>query len=176
MNEGGAKSLSQLYFSHKWFKDLVDRENNLLLQAIQSNRQTKTDSLIKEFFKVRNERRAHISASDFDFGQLEKSFETLEGSARFIEAFVLSHPIKDRYLASIDNQFSKTGNLTSKELEYIYDTKVSGSYFYATGYNILRLLKKLKVDYEALLFKQPSLTLEDILRQQYYKRFKQKNS
>jgi hypothetical protein len=35
----------------------------------------------------------------------------------------------------------------------------------ATGYNLTRLLQKLKIDFMARLFKEPALTLEDLLRE-----------
>lgn len=161
------QSLQQLYISHKWFKDYIDLENGLLLKAIDSKRKQETDSLIVEFFKVREERRSHIgSGSNQDFNLLEKSFETIEGTARFIESYTLAHPAVDDRLRVIDTSFRVNGNILTQLENLSKSISSSGSYYYATGYNMTRLLNKMRIDYPSMLFKKPSLTLEDILKQQ----------
>jgi hypothetical protein len=159
-------SLQYFYKSYEWFRKSIDTENDLLLKAIQSDREYETDSLVREFLKLRDQRRLRTkSETNYDIGLLEKSFETMEGTARFIEAYALEHPVKDDGLRAIDSSFKTTGNSMSYKLpEYLYKTALTVRYFYATGYNQTRLLRKLNKDCCALLFKQPSLTLEDIVK------------
>ena len=98
---------------------------------------------------------------------LEKAFETLEGTARFVVASFLQHRVTDDGLSAIDTNFSVhayTNTFPSTLPEYFYMTDISQIYFYATGYNEVCLLKKLKINYPAMLFTKPSLTLEDILQ------------
>ncbi len=160
------ESLQQLYVSHKWFTDYINLENELLLKAIASKRKQETDSLIVEFFKVREIRRSHIgSGSNQDFNLLEKSFEMIEGTARFIESYTLAHPFVDERLSVIDTSFRVHGDILMQLENLSKSISSSGSYYYATGYNMTRLLKKLQIDYPSILFKQPSITLEDILKQ-----------
>ena len=169
-------SLQQLYKSNKWYKQYVDSENNLLLKAVACSSKKGTDSLLHQFFMVRSERRLRAKAeTNQDIALLEKSFETFEGTARFIEAYVLQHPLDDKVLSIIDSSFTiehKVIRFTSNLPEYLYKTEVSDRYFYATGYNETRLLKKMNVNYTSMLFNQQALTLEDVLQAQFRHEFR----
>lgn len=156
--------LQNLFDSQEWYKDLASLENELLLRANKSTDRKQIDSLIGVFFKTRNERRSRIQANpDYNFAFVEKTYETMEGCARFIEtSFILSY-VKDKRLAAIDSEFKRNANIQS-DLDNLGKV-TEGNYYYATGYNIARLLKKLNIEFTSILFKQPSVALEDILRQ-----------
>ncbi|MBV9962451.1 MAG: hypothetical protein JO072_09405 [Parafilimonas sp.] len=157
-------SLQQLYNSLQWFKQSADAENNLLLQAIKSSSKQETDSLVQQFFKLRNKRRLRTnSETKHNITLLEKCFETLEGTARFVEASSLENPLPDSTLSTIDTSFAIKQETSFKLPEYLYKTEISQRYFYTTGYNEIRLLQKMRIDYAAQLFNQPSVTAEDIL-------------
>ena len=164
-------SLQQLYKSNAWYKQYVDSENNLILKAIACTNKKDTDSLLRQFFATRNERRLRAKSEiNHDVALLETSFETFEGTARFIEAYILEHPVNDKALSKIDNSFTnehKVAGFTSNVPEYLYKTEFSDRYFYAMGYNEARLLKKMNISYASMLFNQPALTLEDILQAQF---------
>lgn len=166
-NPSIGETLQNLYRTYQWYKDYIDKENDLLIKAIKSARHQETDSLVTAFFKLRKERRSHISSdADDKFSFLEKNFETKEGTARFIEAYVLSFPVKDKNIMAIDPYFNKSNIAGSvKEIESL-SKATTGNYYYATGYNIVRLLKKMNIDYRSVLFVQPASNLEDILWQQ----------
>jgi len=170
LNASVGKVMQQLYNTYDWYKTAVDRENNLLLEAITSKNTIHTDSLIAEFFRVRQQRRSMTTAGDGgpDLSQLEKSFETIEGTARFIEAFVITHPVADPTLKKIDSLYTNDPAPAAFP-EDLVKTQKTQVYYYATGFNIVRLLQKLKIDYESKLYKQADLTLEDLL-QAYLKR------
>jgi len=152
-----------LYASYEWFKKYVDEENNSLLLAIQSKNKKQTDSLITAFFKVRDKRRSQTRLElKRDIIRLEKGFESMEGTARFMEAYALEYPVPDPELMAIDSLFKL--EIDYRLDESLYNTAVSQVYYYATGYNITRLLRKLKIDYVSQLFNRSALTVEDLLR------------
>lgn len=170
INLSAGTALQNLYITYPWYKDYIDTENDLLLKAIAATGKQTRDSLIGEFLKVRAERRSHISSgSDTTFNVMEKNFETMEGTARFAEAYILSSPLKDKDIMAVDPHFNKDN--VAAPLADIESLAMAstGNYYYATGYNMIRLLKKMNVDYSKLFFKQPSLTLEDVLWQQTHK-------
>lgn len=162
-NRAIGEALQNLYATQQWYKDYVNTENQLLMKAYKANRKKETDSLIDEFFKIRNERRSHISSSpDFKFDLNEKNFETLEGCARFIEYYVFTIPVGDKHLTSIDENFTINPSHLPGSIDALGNV-TEGDYYYATGFNIARLLTKLNIDFKPMLFKQPDISLEDIL-------------
>lgn len=56
--------------------------------------------------------------------------------------------------------YSYFKNFSFKEAQWLY--KTGSTYYYAIGFNILRLLDQLKIDYKSKLF-QSSTSLENIL-------------
>lgn len=162
-NRAIGEALQNLYATQQWYKDYVHTENELLIKACNANGKRETDSLINEFFKVRNERRSHISTGpDFKFDFNEKNFETLEGCARFIEYYVLTIPVGDKKLVSVDEHFTNKPSPLPERIDALGKV-TEGDYYYATGYNLARLLTKLKIDFKAMLFSEPNVNLEDIL-------------
>lgn len=158
--------LQNLFNSHDWYRDLVSLENELLLKAKNSTDRNQTDSLIRAFFKTRNERRSRIQVTPgYNFAFIEKAYETMEGCARFVESHFISVYIKDKRLAVIDTAFKfKRNENTQSDVDSL-GIITTGDYYYATGYNIVRLLKKLNISFTSILFKQPTATLEDMLWQ-----------
>ena len=51
---------------------------------------------------------------------------------------------------------------------WLFDTKKT-KYFYAIGFNLVRLLDKLGIEYKPILFQTEGLTLEKILKDNYKK-------
>lgn len=162
-------SLQRLYTKYDWFRQKADEENQLLLEALQTSERDSVLKIVGRFFSKREERRSltkqklNITIDDF-----EKSFETFEGTARYVEAAVLKNFSEMRpsnQLLRRDPDF-KSYNYASNNQhpEWLYKTNVSDSYFYATGYNITRLLNKLQIDYQPLLFKTPDISLEELLQ------------
>lgn len=165
LNVAVGENLQKLYTYFDWFRNAIDTENDLLLRAIDSDQENETDSLIREFFKVREKRRSMTKTeTNNDIDLLERSFENFEGTARFTEAYILEHPVNDKEMETIDGNFTVGGSHYSKAHEELFKT-TTGRYYYATGYNMTRLLKKRKAGYEKVLFNQVTLTLEDLLKQ-----------
>lgn len=165
-------TLKSLYSQHKWFKESIDKENNLLLSAIRSTDTTEIKVLIDSFFKLREQRRVNTKQKlNIDIKPIEEIFETMEGSARYVEynlydKFITKQP--DIALLKSDtlyHSYSYFKDFSFEEAQWLYRT--GSTYFYAIGFNILRLLDKLEIEYKSKLFYEGELSSEKILRTEY---------
>lgn len=92
----------------------------------------------------------------------------MEGTARYLEyklcsIFATRRP--DEKLLRSDTSFKSFNKFRNYKLQsdpWLYKTEKT-SYFYATGFNMARLLDKLGVEYKSKLFNQGHLTLEQLL-------------
>ena len=93
----------------------------------------------QSFYKLRNERRERVKKElGIDIVALEQLYETMEGSARYIEYCLYRH----------------FGNFNLSDANWLYN--VGRKYYYATGFNLLRISDKLKIDYKHMIFKDVS--------------------
>lgn len=159
-----------MYKNNNWFKESVDRENRLLLEVLNFENPAEIQRTIIQFFKLRDQRLKQTKESlNSDIETIEENYETMEGTARYIEynlfrKFATMQP--DLNLEKSDSLFHsyeyfKNYAITKDKWLYMTGT----TYYYATGFNIARLLDKLKVDYKSRLFKD-NIFLDDILREQ----------
>ncbi|WP_157578531.1 hypothetical protein [Pontibacter roseus] len=163
--------LKGLYNDHAWFKASIDRENSLLLHALEAKNREETKRLISAFFEERKKRRHETSQKlNLDIDASEKTYETLEGTARYVEQKLYErfpHKRPNVTLQKSDSAYQAYKSFKDYKLEkdeWLYLTTKTPSYFYATGFNMTRILDKLGVRYKNQLFKQHNLALEDILR------------
>lgn len=172
------KKLSQIYKTNERFKSNVDKENNILLSALASQDKNEIFKLIKQFFSLREERRnLTIQNLGFDIKNIEGVYETMEGTARYVEYSLyenFSRKASDDKLNSsviqlnsdtLYHNYSFFSNFKLENAEWLYRADKT-NYFYATGFNIIRLLDKLKVEYKSTLFNSGEATLEQILLKQ----------
>lgn len=155
--------LQSFYDLHKWFKDGVDKENALLLSCLSSTDRTQIKTSLKQLIALRKERRAMFKDSlHFDISHQEDFFEKTEGSARYMEWQLL----KSFYLIPVNQNLKKIDTaykentykkFTLESEPWLYQTN-SIRYFYATGFNYLRLLDKLKIKYKTHFFDDNTLT------------------
>ena len=139
-------TLIELAASHDWCRESITQENDLLLKAIDANDIEASRAYIQSFFELRNERRERVKKElCIDIVALEQLYETMEGSARYIEYCLYRH----------------FGNFSLSDAKWLYT--VGRKYYYATGFNLLRLSDKLRIDYKYLIFKNVS-TVERYLR------------
>ena len=139
-------TLIELAASHDWYRESITQENDFLLKAIDANDIEASRAYIQSFFKLRNERRERVKKElGIDIVALEQLYETMEGSARYIEYCLYRH----------------FGNFSLSDAKWLYT--VGRKYYYATGFNLLRLSDKLRIDYKYLIFKNVS-TVERYLR------------
>jgi hypothetical protein len=164
-------SLRKIYRNNSWFKEKVDAENELLLLAVDAKNRTEIDSLITAFFKIRNERRKETKQRlGFSIENYEKTYETMEGTARYVEQKLyekFSDKLPDAKLIGSDTSYHSYNYFKDYKLgkdEWLYLTSKSAVYYYATGFNMARLLDKLNVKYKDRLFQEGELSLEDIVK------------
>jgi hypothetical protein len=168
-------SLSKIFKNNIWFENKIKKENDFLLKAIQSKSQSETERYIDSFFSSRKERRLETKSKlNFEIDDVEKIYETMEGTARYIEynlqvEYATRKP--DKKLMSVDTAYHSYKVFKNYEMENDSWLFTPGKrYFYATGFNLVRLLDKLKVDYKSRLFKEGNLSLDEILKTNYKKK------
>ena len=168
-------SLSKVFKNNVWFQEKIKEENSFLLKAIESKSQSETEKYIDNFYNLRKERRLetklklHITIND-----CEKIYETMEGTARYIEynlqmEYATKKP--DKKLFNVDKAYHSYQIFRDYKIEndpWLYTP--GKRYFYATGFNITRLLDKLNIDFKSILFKEGELSLESILETNYQKK------
>lgn len=164
-------SLSAFYKTVHWFKESIDLENRFLLEAISEKDNIKTAKILRDFWVKRKQRRQKFQkVFKFDIDKFEKCYETMEGTARYVEFSLYNHFTQrkpDESLLKSDSSFksfAKFKNYKLQKDEWLYLSNKT-TYFYATGFNMARLLDKLGIDYKSRLFKDGKITLEDILQE-----------
>lgn len=165
-----ADTLKVLYKNNEWFKKSIDKENNLLLDALDSETNSEIQISIIEFFNIRDKRLKQTSELlNSNIKMIEKNYETMEGTARYIE-----YNLYNKFASIEPNVNLQKSDSLFQSYEYFKDYTLtkdkwlwmsSANYYYATGFNIARLLDKLKVDYKSKLFNE-NIFLDDILREQ----------
>ena len=166
-------SLSAFYKTVPWFKESIDLENRFLLEAISEKDNIKTAKILRDFWVKRKQRRQKFQkVFKFEIDKFEKCYETMEGTARYVEFSLYNHFAQrkpDESLMKSDSSFksfAKFKNYKLQKDQWLYLTNKT-TYFYATGFNMARLLDKLGIDYKSRLFKDGKITLEDILKERY---------
>lgn len=163
--------LKQIYKDNDWFKKCVDEENRVLLLALAATDSTEISRLIKSFFVLRDNRRKEtVQILGVDIVKTETVYETMEGTARYIEYSLydmLAKESPDTKLMQTDtcyhsNSFFK--GFKPETEKWLYETDKT-TYFYATGFNIARLLDMLSIEYKSRLFNTNEITLEQILKE-----------
>jgi hypothetical protein len=145
------------------FLPMIQNENDLLLKAISENNGSR-DSLISTYLKKRKTRVEKYSMAYPDLEKVEDFYILQEGSARYIEyksMFILSNYANDSNSVVILNdpmfksyaEFKKV-DLTNEAFSYLTYAAPS-DYHYTIGFNIMRLLDVLGVDYKSYLLNQP---------------------
>lgn len=166
-----ADSLRNIYKANSWFKQGIDAENDLLLSAINAKNESETKMFLSKFFAMREQRRLQTKEHlNMDIGTAEEMHETMEGTARYVEYSLYRHfatSRSDHTLQQADSSYHSNDyfrDYTIQRDPWLYLTAQT-SYFYATGFNMARLLDKLKIEYKHRLFNDGKLTLAAILRQ-----------
>lgn len=163
-------SLAKIYSNKQWFIKSIKQENNLLLKALASKNLKETKKIITTYFVFKNKRLQKMKAVyNQDIQEIEAIYETMEGTARYVEyqlqiAFSTMSP--NQSLLQSDKfykGFKEFNNYNIQQDPWLYTC--NNRYFYTTGFNILRLLDKLHIKYKSRLFKQPKLTLSELLEE-----------
>jgi len=167
----GADSIQQFYRQHAWFKEKVDRENDILLRALETSSREEINELLASFFVLRKARREETKQKlGVNLRIIEKAYETMEGTARYVELMLseaFSNKQPDYEMVKFDpayRSYEEFSHYNIQNQKWSYQT--SGTkYFYATGFNMARLLDKMGIAYKDRLFREGSVSLEDLLEE-----------
>lgn len=150
--------LDGFYKADARFRSSADQENELLLSCLQTGDRKKTDSLLKQFKRLRETRRALLEDQfKNNFAAQENFYEKLEGTAKYVEIGLIrsfkQFPV-DQRLLKIDTAYKAAAyrNFDLTKEKWMYETGGSMHYFYATGFNLLRVLDKLRIPYKKNFF------------------------
>lgn len=165
-----ADSLSKIYRKCDWFREQLDVENDLLLQALATENPDSLARAIQSFNVLRENRRTlYQKFYGLDIAPYEDYYEKIEGSARYLEAYLL-HSYKNLppfpELLRTDSTYKAHLDYLDFSLEqepWLYLSSKTGNYVYATGFNQLRLLDKLGVAYKDSLFNKPQTSLGSLI-------------
>lgn len=162
-------SLRRIYRNSDRFKASIDRENALLLRALDAASILETRQHIDSFFVLRKSRRAYQKQrSGRDIAAAETYYELMEGTARYAEWELYKYFGKtspNPEMASIDTGFHNYGYFRNWRLDrdpWLFKTEKT-SYLYATGFNMARLLDKLGIRFRDSIFDR-GFSLEALLR------------
>lgn len=126
--------LSRLHKRVAWFDRAVKDENTALLAALETTDRTARASCIRLFRTLRRDRKQRMAAEMGDSTvRAEEIYESMEGMARYVEA----------------HAGMLLGTYSGDEA-WMCDTDSSG-YFFATGYNLIRLIDRCGADKSQLL-------------------------
>lgn len=166
------RDLSRLGREDDNFLSIIQNENDLLMKAISENNGTSRDSLISTYLEQRESRIEKYGKEYPDLEKVEDFYVIQEGSARYIEyksMFILSSYANGSDSVAIlnDPMFKsyaeyKEVDLTNEAFSYLTYAAPS-DYHYTIGFNIMRILDELGIDYKPYLLNQPQKGLHKYL-------------
>jgi hypothetical protein len=161
--------IQSFYNQIEWFKTSVDQENQLLLDCLTLADNKRIKTTLKIFCALRENRIRRLEDSlHINLAPQEAFYEKLEGSAKYVELNLIAgfknFPVdRDLQLLDIAYKTEAYQHFDINTEKWMY-TPGSISYFYATGYNLLRVLDHLKVDYKKNFFKNNNRTPYRLLK------------
>ncbi|MDY8136391.1 hypothetical protein [Aquimarina sp. 2201CG5-10] len=149
-------TLAYFYKNIKWFRNSIKQENELLLNSLKENEIESIEKMINTYLSLKKNRISRVKEEfKTNITDIESSLERSEGTARYIE-YKTKEYLKDvehiPALTQLD-QFYHPENLpeyTLEKDEWMYTIK--GLYVYTIGFNLTRLLEKLKIEYQKTIF------------------------
>ena len=165
-------TLISLFKEDQNFLPMIQSENEYLMQALSEEDTIVRDELISKYLNARGSRIQLYSQAYPDLEQVENFYVIQEGSARYIEyesMLILSDYANNSNSPVISNDpmfksYSefKEVNLNDKTFDYLTYASPS-TYYYAIGFNMMRLLDELKVEYKSKLLNNPYIGLHNYL-------------
>lgn len=154
------------------FLPMIQKENDYLMKALSGNNKANRDSLISTYLKERKARVQKYSLELPHLEQVENFYVIQEGSARYIEyksMIILSDYFnKPDSIVILDDPMFKSYSefeeidFTNPAFSYLTYPAAS-DYHYTIGFNIMRLLDELKIEYKEDLLNNPQKGLHQYL-------------
>lgn len=149
-------TLHSFYDNQDWFSKSVELENASLLKIIKEKNKDSINNYISKYLKEKAKRIARVKSEfKIDISELEGSLSKSEGTARYIEYRTKSHLKTTNYntnLQKIDNKYiaNRYKDYDLEKETWMYNT--FNAYYYSIGFNLTRVLEKLKIDYQKTIF------------------------
>lgn len=149
--------MKSFYKNEEWFSKSVKLENEALLKIIEDNNKDSIKNFISKYLKDKNKRISRIKSEfGIDISELENSLSKSEGTARYIEYCVKLHfktSNNNQTLLEIDNKYvaDRFKNYNIEQDNWMFNSFGAG-YYYTIGFNLTRVLEKLKINYQGSIF------------------------
>ncbi len=161
-------SLDRIYLKYEWFSKLLKIENDHLLHAIDASSKDSIRWYVNQFLNIRKTRRLRFEKeAGYDITRTEKFWEKMEGTARYIEynTGFIYHDNQINIKLSCDSLFNKFNHYAAmdfiKRPWFREKTQMMRAYYYVTGFNLCRIMDKLKIPYKEKLFDEVNTGLEE---------------
>ena len=163
-------SVGRLYNKYPVFQEQIRQENEILLTCLQTQNIVDIDSMLTDLLKIRAGRLSTFKRENgFDIEPDENFEQIAEGGTRYIEyqfARGLSARAPDERLAAVDSNYRRHELYKQYKLDdqgrYLY--KPTAKYFYALGFNSIRLLEKLKIPFRERLYSQKGVSFTALFK------------
>ena len=165
-------TLISLFKEDPNFLPLIQSENEYLMQALSEGNKGIREELISNYLKAREKRIDLYSETYPDLERVENFYVIQEGSARYIEygsMLILSDYANNSNSPVIANDpmfksYSEFKEVDLNDEAFEYLTYASPStYYYTIGFNTMRLLDELNVEYKSTLLNNPDIGLHNYL-------------
>jgi hypothetical protein len=149
-------TLNYLYKNKDWFNKAVKKENRILLEVLNINDNDSIKKYLSNYLTTKEQRISKVRNEEgFEISDLENSLSKSEGTARYIEYCVkltLKEEPSHKTLSEIDIKYeaNRFENYELKQDKWMYN--LGGGYYYSIGFNLTRVLEKLKIDYQKDIF------------------------
>jgi hypothetical protein len=169
-------SLNKIYLNYEWFRHSIENENTLLLKAIETHDLDSVSHFISEFIKLRKDRRSKFENENKSKIDIQEDFwEKIEGTARYVEYTMAKYfrELSDSAKFICDSLFMNFRDYKDVNYEslpqFVERTKIMQAYYYVTGFNMCRLLDKLKINYQENIFNSENQSLFRIIERRLRK-------
>ena len=169
-----SRNLVALCQEDEQFLSLIQSENKILMNALSEGNKDNRDALITSYLDQRKKRITKYGADYPNLEQVENYYTIQEGSARYIEyhsMFVLKNYINISEAPTILNDpkfksFSEFEEIDLESSAFNYLVYAGPTdYHYTIGFNIMRLLDELKIEYKKELLNNPEKGLHQYLEE-----------
>jgi len=151
-------TLDYLFKNKEWYNKSIIKENNILLEVLNLKDNEIIKKYIKDYLTTKEQRISKVKNEEgYEILDLENSLSKSEGTARYIEYCVkltLKGNTENKNLSKIDNKYqaSRFENYKLDQDKWMYN--LGGGYYYSIGFNLTRVLEKLKINYQKDIFSE----------------------
>ncbi|MFN1834244.1 hypothetical protein AB2B38_003185 [Balneola sp. MJW-20] len=166
------RDLMEMSHGNEAFLSAVQKENEFLLQAISEKDETKMRAHLEDYLQSRKERIKQFFGQNDTLETVENYYILQEGSARYAEyqsMRVLNRFSKNKEDHDIAEDpmfkdFSEFEELDLTHPDFSFLTYAGApDYHYALGFNTLRILDILGIEYKSTLLGRPDIPLHEYI-------------